>query len=69
MSVDEEEEAGVESVEDTEMKDGITRGGKSVERGGVGKPKTRKKKNTSKGDGKTNSHSSEAGMQDKKTVR
>ena len=69
MSVDEEEEAGVESAEDTEVKDGSTRGVKSVERGGAGKPKPKKKKNKSKSGGKISSHSSEVVMKHQKTVQ
>jgi hypothetical protein len=44
------------------MGDGNTRGVKPVERGGAGKPKTKIKKNKSKGDGKISSHSSDGGV-------
>ena len=46
-----------------------TRGVKPVERGGAGKPKTKIKKNKSKGDGKISSHSSEGGRRDQKPAR
>ena len=69
MDENEEEEAGFEPVEDTEMKDGNTSGVKLVERGGVGKPKSTKKKNKGKGGGKSRSRSPKVGTRDQKTVR
>jgi hypothetical protein len=60
-----EDEAGVGLAEDTEMGDGNTRGVKPVERGGAGKPKTKIKKNKSKGGGKISSHSSDGGSETK----
>jgi hypothetical protein len=69
MSVDEQEEAGVESVEDTEMKDGSTKEVKSVERGGSAKPKATIKKSKGKASGKISSHSSEGDKRDQKPTR
>ena len=51
------------------MGDGNTRGVKPVERGGAGKPKTKIKKNKSKGGGKISSHSSDGGRRDQKPAR
>jgi hypothetical protein len=63
MDEDEEETAGIESVDDTTMRGGTTSTSdvKLDDRGGAGMPKPRKKKNKGKGGGKTRSRSPKAG--------
>ena len=71
MDEDEEEEAGIEPVEDTKMKDGTTStsGVKPDDRGGAGMPKTKKKKNKGKGGGKNCSRSPKVGSRITKSAQ